>query len=39
MHTMGHDKIEPAKFTPGARAQSDGRLMYQAADEAARPTD
>jgi uncharacterized protein (DUF488 family) len=39
MHIMGHDKVDPAKLTPGARAQSDGTLVYQAVDEAARPTD
>jgi uncharacterized protein (DUF488 family) len=39
MHIMGRDKIDPAKLTPGARAQADGTLVYPAADEAARPTD
>ena len=38
MHIMGLDKIDPAKLTPGARAQPDGTLMYPAADEAAKPT-
>jgi uncharacterized protein (DUF488 family) len=39
MHIMGRDKIDPAKLTPGARAQADGTLAYPAADEAATPTD
>jgi len=38
MHIMGLDKIDPAKLTPGARAQPDGTLVYPAADEAAKPT-
>jgi uncharacterized protein (DUF488 family) len=33
MHIMGLDKIEPAEVTPGARAQTDGTLLYPAADE------
>ena len=39
MHIMGHDKIDPATLTPGARALPDGTLVYRAADEAAKPTD
>src|SRR5579872_5476446 len=38
MHIMGLDKIDPAKVTPGARAQTDGTLAYPAADETAKPT-
>jgi uncharacterized protein (DUF488 family) len=37
-HIMGRDKIDPAKLTPGARVQSNGTLVYPAADEAAKPT-
>src|SRR5579872_5519050 len=37
MHIMGLDKIDPAKLTPGARAQPDGTLVYPAAGEAAKP--
>jgi uncharacterized protein (DUF488 family) len=36
MHIMGRDKIDPAKLTPGARAQSDGTLLYPGAEEAAK---
>jgi hypothetical protein len=25
---MGHDKVEPAKLTDGARARGDGTLVY-----------
>jgi len=39
MHIMGLDKIDPAKLTPGARAQSDGTLLYSTVDEAANPRD
>ena len=39
MHIMGLDKIDPAKLTPGARAQSDGTLLYPTVDEAANPRD
>src|SRR5579872_3383940 len=35
MHIMGHDKIDPAKLTPGARVQCDGTLVYPAAEDAA----
>ncbi len=35
MHIMGLNKIDPAKLTPGARAQSDGTLLYPPVDEAA----
>jgi uncharacterized protein (DUF488 family) len=27
-HLMGHDKVEPAKLTDGARARGDGTLVY-----------
>jgi uncharacterized protein (DUF488 family) len=37
MHIMGLDKIDPAKLTPGARAQPDGTLLYLTVDEAANP--
>ena len=37
MHIMGLGKIDPAKLTPGARAQPDGTLVYPAAGEAAKP--
>jgi uncharacterized protein (DUF488 family) len=39
MHIMGADKIDPAKLTPGARAQTDGTLLYPAVDEATNPRD
>jgi uncharacterized protein (DUF488 family) len=39
MHIMGLDKIDPAKLTPGARAQPDGTLLYPTVDEAANPRD
>ena len=39
MHIMGHDKIDPAKLTPGAQALPGGTLVYPEADEAARRTD
>lgn len=32
-HIMGHNKVDPAKLTPGARSLSDGRLFYPAAPE------
>jgi uncharacterized protein (DUF488 family) len=37
MHIMARDKIDPAKLTPGARAQADGTLLYSSAEEAAKP--
>ena len=39
MHIMGLNKIDPAKLTPGARAQSDGTLLYPTVDHAANPRD
>jgi uncharacterized protein (DUF488 family) len=35
MHIMGPGKIDPANVTSGARAQTDGTLIYLAADETA----
>jgi uncharacterized protein (DUF488 family) len=32
-HIMGHNKIEPAKLTPGVRSLSGGTLIYPAAEE------
>jgi uncharacterized protein (DUF488 family) len=32
-HIMGHNKIEPAKLTPGVRSLPGGTLVYPAADE------
>ncbi len=32
-HIMGHDKIEPAKLTPGVRSLPGGVLMYPAAED------
>jgi uncharacterized protein (DUF488 family) len=34
VHIMGHDKIVPAKVTPGARALPGGALVYPAAGNA-----
>jgi uncharacterized protein (DUF488 family) len=34
VHIMGHDKIVPAKVTPGARALAGGALVYPAAENA-----
>jgi uncharacterized protein (DUF488 family) len=34
VHIMGHDKIVPAKVTPGARALPGGALVYPAAENA-----
>ncbi len=39
MHIMGVDKIDPAKLTPGARAQHDGTLLYPTPAEVANPKD
>ncbi len=32
-HIMGHDKIKPAKLTPGVRLLAGGTLIYPAAEE------
>ena len=32
-HIMGHDKIDPAKLTPGVRSLPSGKLVYPAAEE------
>src|SRR5665213_2531686 len=32
-HIMGHDKIDPAKLTPGVQLLSDKTLVYPAAEE------
>ena len=32
-HIMGHNKVEPAKLTPGARPLPDGTLLYPAAPD------
>ena len=34
-HIMGHNKIEPAKLTPGVRLLPGGTLVYPAAEEEA----
>ena len=34
VHIMGHDKFDPAKVTPGARALPGGALVYPAAESA-----
>jgi uncharacterized protein (DUF488 family) len=39
MHIMGLDKIDLAKLTPGARLQSNGTLVYPAAEEAVKTKD
>jgi uncharacterized protein (DUF488 family) len=36
-HIMGHDKIVPAKLTPGVRLQTGGALVYPAAEEGPLP--
>jgi uncharacterized protein (DUF488 family) len=36
-HIMGHDKIVPAKLTPGVRSQPGGALVYPAAKEGPLP--
>ncbi|HJW40742.1 MAG TPA: DUF488 domain-containing protein [Rhizomicrobium sp.] len=37
-HIMGHDKIDPAKPTPGVRSLPGGTLVYPAADAAVKET-
>jgi len=37
-HIMGHDKIDPAKPTPGVRSLPGGTLVYPAADETVKAT-
>jgi uncharacterized protein (DUF488 family) len=32
-HIMGHNKIDPAKLTPGVRSLPGGTLVYPAAEE------
>ena len=32
-HIMGHNKVDPAKLTPGVRPLADGTLLYPAAPE------
>lgn len=34
MHIMGHNKIDPAKLTPGVQSLPDGTLVYPAAEAA-----
>ena len=36
-HIMGHDKIVPAKLTPGVRSRPGGALVYPAAEEGPLP--
>jgi uncharacterized protein (DUF488 family) len=38
-HIMGHNKIEPAKLTPGVRSLPGGTLIYPAAEEEAKAID
>jgi uncharacterized protein (DUF488 family) len=35
-HIMGHNKIDPAKLTPGVRSLPNGTLIYPAAEEEAK---
>ena len=38
-HIMGHNKIDPAKLTPGVQSLLGGTLVYPAADGGAKATD
>jgi hypothetical protein len=31
LHIMGEGRLEPARLTPGAAVQPDGRILYPAA--------